>query len=47
MNIIINIFIIFQIFSVLIYLDKNFDVYPIIKKNAKDDIEAPVPKRIF
>ncbi len=47
MNIIINIFIIFQTFAVSRYLDKNFDIYPIVKKNIKEDIEAPIPKKIF
>tara|TARA_B100000401_G_C52645229_1_gene642710 strand:- start:83 stop:220 length:138 start_codon:yes stop_codon:yes gene_type:complete len=40
-------FIIFQAFLFCALLDKNFDVYPIRKKNKKDDIVAPIPKKIF
>ena len=40
-------FIIFQAFLFSALLDKNFEVYPIKKKNKKDDIVAPIPKRIF
>ena len=47
MNNIIKLFIIFQNFSVLRYLDKYFERYPNKKKNIKDDIDAPIPKRIF
>ena len=43
----INIFIIFQIFSLWAYLDKYFDKYPIMKKNTKDAAEAPTPNNIF
>ena len=43
----INIFITFQTFSLLAYLDKFFDKYPIPKKKIKDAIEAPAPNKIF
>ena len=43
----INIFITFQTFSLLAYLDKFFDKYPITKKKIKDAIEAPAPNKIF
>jgi len=44
-NIIINRLILFQISSLWRYLDNNFDKYPIVKKNKKDAIEAPIPKQ--
>ena len=43
-NITINKFIFFHIWSLLRYLDSNFDKYPSIKKNKNDAIEAPTPK---
>ena len=42
-----NILVIFQIFSLWTYLDKNFDKYPIKKKNIREAIEAPTPKDIL
>ena len=44
-NIIINRLILFQIIALWRYLDSNFDKYPITKKNSKDAIEAPTPKK--
>ena len=44
MNAIINKSILFQIKSLFRYFDNNFDRYPIVKKNKKDAIEAPIPK---
>ena len=43
-KVIINKFILFQILSLLRYLDNTFDKYPIIKKNKNDAKEAPIPK---
>ena len=44
MKVIINKFILLQIKSLCRYFDNNLDRYPIIKKNNKEDIEAPTPK---
>jgi hypothetical protein len=43
-NVIIKKLILFQIKSLCRYFDNNFDRYPIIKKNNKEAIEAPIPK---
>ena len=43
-KIIINKLILFQIKSLCRYFDNSFDRYPIIKKNNKEAIEAPIPK---
>ena len=40
-------FITFQTFWFSAYWDKNFDKYPIKKKNKKEAIEAPIPNKIF
>ena len=47
MKLIMNIFIIFHIFSLWAYWDKYLDKYPIEKKNTKDATEAPAPNNIF
>jgi len=44
MNVIINKLILFQTISLCRYFDNIFDKYPIVKKNNKEDIEAPMPK---
>ena len=43
-KVIINKLILFQIKSLCRYFDNNFDRYPIIKKNNKEAIDAPIPK---
>ena len=43
-KVIINKLILFQIKSLCRYFDNSFDRYPIIKKNNKEAIEAPIPK---
>ncbi|WP_415278836.1 hypothetical protein ABXT72_02460 [Candidatus Pelagibacter sp. Uisw_094] len=40
-------FIIFQTLLLLAYIEKYLDKYPIIKKNKKEAIDAPIPKNIF
>ena len=44
---IIKTFIIFQTLLLLAYIEKYLDKYPIIKKNKKEAIDAPIPKNIF
>ena len=46
-NLIIIIFKYLHIIELLIYLEKYFDKYPIVKKNKNELIEAPKPKLIF
>ena len=40
-------FIYFHIFLSFKYLEKYFDKYPIEKKNKKEAIVAPIPKKYF
>ena len=44
-NIIIKKFIIFQTFDLIKQFEKNFAKYPREKKNKKDIIDAPIPKK--
>ena len=44
-NIIIKKFIIFQTFEVIKQFEKNLAKYPNEKKNKKDAVEAPIPKK--
>ena len=44
---IIKTFIIFQTLLLLAYIEKYLERYPIIKKNKKEAIDAPIPKNIF
>ena len=44
-NIIIKKFIIFQTFDLIKQFEKNFAKYPREKKNKKDAIDAPMPKK--
>ena len=46
-NIIIKKFIIFQTFEFIKLLEKNLAKYPKEKKNRKDAIAAPIPKKYF
>ena len=42
-----KIFIYFHIFLLFKYLEKYCDKYPIEKKNKKEAIVAPIPKKYF
>ena len=44
-NIIIKKFIIFQTFDLIKQFEKNFAKYPRERKNKKDAIDAPMPKK--
>ena len=47
MNKIMKIFIYFHILLSFKYLEKNWDKYPIKKKNKKEAMVAPIPKKYF